>query len=72
MSAETMRLQGRYRWRTRIRHRLPWFLVNLGVAAKGKRDCGDHEWYRENAATARCYHCEPGVRLLSGSADADS
>ena len=37
-----------YRWRTCIRQRLPWFLIDLGFAAKGK-DCesvgGQHYWY---------------------------
>jgi hypothetical protein len=39
---------------------VPWLLVNFGVAAKGKHDCGDHEWYKHNDVTARCYHCAVG------------
>lgn len=50
-----------YRWRTWIRTKLPWFLVNLGVAAKGE-DCarvgGQHWWYNRDNVTSRCYHCE--------------
>jgi len=50
-----------YRWRTWIRTRLPWFLINLGVAAKG-RDCetagGEHHWYNRDGNTSGCYHCE--------------
>ena len=49
---------GRYRWRTRVRRHVPWLLVNLGVAGKGKHDCGDHEWYKHDDVTVRCYHCE--------------
>jgi hypothetical protein len=50
-----------YRWRTWIRERLPWFLINLGVAAKGE-DCervgGRHSWYNRDNASSGCYHCE--------------
>jgi len=50
-----------YRWRTWIRTRLPWFLINLGMAAKG-RDCetagGEHHWYNRDGNTSGCYHCE--------------
>ncbi|GGV50733.1 hypothetical protein GCM10010495_80500 [Kitasatospora herbaricolor] len=51
---------GRYRWRTRLRRALPWFLLERGFAAKGKRDCGAHEWYNRDGVTARCYHCDAG------------
>ncbi|SFE68020.1 hypothetical protein SAMN05216251_104340 [Actinacidiphila alni] len=53
---------GAYRWRTRVRGHLPWFLLALGVACKGGRDCGSHEWYRHDRAVARCYHCAVGER----------
>ena len=53
---------GRYRWRTRLRRRLPWFLVNRGIAGKGAGDCGAHEWYNYDGVIARCYHCEAGAR----------
>ena len=52
----------RYRWRTRLRRRTPWPLVRLGLFAKGKKDCGAHEWYREDGSLWRCYHCEVGSR----------
>src|ERR1043165_1526582 len=49
------------RWRTRLRRNLPWFLINLGIASKG-RDCeavgGEHEWYNRDNVTSGCYHCE--------------
>lgn len=28
---------------------------------KGQDDCGDHEWYKHQEQTWRCYHCEPAV-----------
>lgn len=55
----------RYRWRTRFRRRLPWFLIHLGVANKGASDCGAHDWYKDTDAEDRCYHCEVGVRRPS-------
>lgn len=52
---------GPYRSRTWIRSILPWFLINLGLAAKGK-DCelvgGKHEWYNIDNESSGCYHCE--------------
>jgi hypothetical protein len=52
---------GPYRKRTWWRSHLPWFLIDLGVAAKGK-DCeaadGHHEWYNVDGKTSGCYHCE--------------
>lgn len=50
----------RYRWRTWLRGRLPWALVVL--FPKGDKDCGDHEWFRFDEDTDRCYHCEAGER----------
>ncbi len=58
--------RGRYRLRTAVRSRLPWALVNLGVAAKGRRDCGRHDWYKSSDEEDRCYHCQVGVRRPSG------
>lgn len=50
-----------YRWRTWLRQHLPWFLINLGVASKGK-DCesagGEHRWYNRDNVSGGCYHCE--------------
>jgi len=37
-------------------------LLEFGVAAKGNQDCGAHEWYGYDAATARCYHCTVGTQ----------
>ena len=49
-----------YRWRTKIRSYLPWFLIDLGIACKGK-DCesagGQHEWYNQDEQHSACYHC---------------
>jgi hypothetical protein len=49
-----------YRWRTKVRSRLPWFLIGLGIAAKGK-DCeaagGQHDWYNKDGKRSACYHC---------------
>lgn len=54
---------GRYRLRTRLRGSLPSWL--LWVSPKGRGDCGDHEWYRAEAGTWRCYHCETGVSAIN-------
>ena len=45
-----------------MRRRLPWFLVDRGIAGKGAGDCGAHEWYNHDGVVARCYHCEAGAR----------
>lgn len=47
---------GRYRWRTRARIHLPWWMLNLGAARKGTRDCGNHEWCKATEDTDLCYH----------------
>jgi len=50
-----------YAWRTRLRGRLPWFLVDLGFAGKG-RDCAvvgaQHHWYNLDGKSSGCYHCK--------------
>jgi hypothetical protein len=56
-------VRGRYRTRTRVRSHLPWRLTWL--APKGEHDCGDHDWYRHDESTARCYHCDVGERPLA-------
>lgn len=28
----------------------------------GNRDCGEHEWFRADEQTDRCWHCTVGVR----------
>lgn len=55
-------MSGRYRLRTRVRRHLPSFLIDRGVAAKGKVDCGDHSWYNAGNEVERCHHCEVGAR----------
>jgi hypothetical protein len=50
-----------FRWRTRLRRHLPWFLIDLGLADKGD-DCeahgGAHEWYNADDVMSACYHCK--------------
>ena len=52
---------GPYRFRTFIRSYLPFFLVDLGLSAKGD-DCekkgGKHEWYNVVSENSACYHCK--------------
>jgi hypothetical protein len=50
----------RYRWRTWIRGRVPWALVDW--FPQGLKDCGQHEWHAYDADTDRCCHCVVGVR----------
>ena len=49
-----------YPWRTWIRQRLPWFLIDLGLADKGK-ECdavaGQHHWYNQDDEYGGCYYC---------------
>jgi len=49
-----------YAWRTKLRQRLPWFLIDLGIAAKG-RNCefvgAPHKWYNCDDSRSACYHC---------------
>jgi hypothetical protein len=56
---------GCFRRRTWLRKRLPKFLVDLGVAGKGRSDCGNREWYKASDAEDHCYHCTVGVRRPS-------
>jgi hypothetical protein len=53
---------GLYRCRTWLRRRLPWVLVDWGVAGKGTTDCGNHEWYNADGVVEHCYHCTVGRR----------
>ena len=52
---------GPYRLKTWLRSHIPWLLINLGIASKG-RDCeqagGSHEWYNMDDKLSACYHCE--------------
>lgn len=51
-------VMSRYRIRTRLRGSAPGPLARF--VPKGGHDCGDHEWYRSDEHTWRCYHCEVG------------
>ena len=53
----TSLMNGKYRWRTALRERLPDSLASL--FPKGS-DCGSHEWYKADDEDWRCYHCEAG------------
>ena len=52
--------KGPFRFRTWLRSRLPWFVINTGIVNKGV-DCeqngGFHEWYKEDETHSACYHC---------------
>lgn len=50
---------GKYRYRTALRERLPEQFA--GLIPKGRNDCGDHEWYKSAEDAWRCYHCQPGL-----------
>ncbi len=43
------------------RLRLPWFLINWGIAGKGK-DCelvkAKHKWYNIDGTKSGCYYCK--------------
>jgi hypothetical protein len=45
----------KYRLRTWLRARLPHFLSDR--IPKGRKDCGNHEWYRSRGSMWHCYHC---------------
>ena len=49
-----------YAWRTWLRGRLPWLLIELGFASKGE-DCeavgAGHDWYNIDDRASGCYHC---------------
>ena len=50
-----------YELRLRIREKLPWFLIDLGFAAKGK-NCetvgAKHRWYNKSNNLSACYYCK--------------
>lgn len=50
----------KYRWRTKLRSTLPAWCMRL--LPKGRRDCGDHDWYKSTGNLYRCYHCQPGAK----------
>lgn len=64
-------MRPKYRLRHRVRTHLPWVLINLGIAAKGKQDCGDHSWYNSDGRVERCNYCEVGERPFDASHFAD-
>ena len=49
----------RYRLRTWMRERVP---LLTPVFPPGDEDCGEHEWFRADEQTDRCWHCTVGVR----------
>lgn len=50
---------GRYRTRTWLRENVP---VVGGLFSPGRKDCGDHDWFRADEHTDRCWHCVVGER----------
>jgi hypothetical protein len=58
-------MSARYGRRTRLRTHLPYAL--LWLAPKGRKDCGDHEFYNADDVVEECYHCEVGVRPRPGA-----
>lgn len=48
-------------WRTR----LPWFLINMGIAQKGE-NCelvnANHHWYNIDDESSGCYYCNIKVQ----------
>jgi hypothetical protein len=59
-AAYTHPMRPRYRTRTWLRGHLPDPLAQ--PFPKGTHDCGQHEWYRADHDTDRCYHCTIGER----------
>jgi len=57
---------GKYRWRTRARMHTPWFLLNRfdWLFAKGRKDCGNHQWHNYENREEHCLHCEVGRRPI--------
>jgi hypothetical protein len=45
------------------KHLLPWKLIWL--ARKGRKDCGNHDWYNADGRVENCMHCKAGVREYS-------
>lgn len=50
-----------YYLRLMLRERLPWLLIDLGIAKKGK-DCksvgAEHKWYNIDGNESGCYFCQ--------------
>lgn len=55
-----------YETRLRIRERLPWILINIGLCGKGK-DCekvgAKHKWYNIDNENFGCYYCRQIKRV---------
>ena len=55
-----------YAWRTALRGRLPYFLIDLGWFPDKGEDCeavgAKHHWYNKDNQSSACYHCRV-VRL---------
>lgn len=56
-----------YELRKQIRAKLPWFLINLGIAGKGK-NCEDvnaeHDEYNIDGKVNGCYYCEQTFKRI--------
>ena len=56
-----MKTKHPYELRKTIRQKLPWFLINLGIAKKGK-NCelvnAKHLWYNMDNYKSGCYFCK--------------
>lgn len=58
-----MSSHAKYRLRTWLRTNTPHAVSDR--IPKGAEDCGNHEWYRSDEQTERCYHCVVGVRPVT-------
>jgi hypothetical protein len=58
----------RGRWRTWLRVHTPTALYDRGLVIPKVRDCGHHEWYRQDEGTEACYHCR-ATRVRPGTAE---
>ncbi len=58
--------QHKYYRRLWLREKLPWFLINLGIANKGK-DCSSvqssHHWYVIDEHKLGCYYCQVELNI---------
>jgi hypothetical protein len=55
--------RGKYRWRYSLRTLMPWSMVEF--FPKGKRDCGNHIFYKDTDEVDRCLYCRVGERCPS-------
>ncbi len=58
-----MTSRGKYRRRTWLRVHMPWSMMRF--FPKGRRDCGDHRFYKETDEVDLCYYCAVGERRPS-------